>query len=190
MEISYCRTPCSVYQLGSWPGGTGHCSDIGQQLVSDRIVHRLSFVGFYFPFFFVIFISITTTIVIIFYYYYCILVILVIKLFLSQPMSFFFFRFSLPLHWEAVGESMQLPAVQLLAGVKPPVAENQDQYTTSAELILQYCYLFQLLPTLSCSLFQTSTYLSLLVKFQSSMVYTPGCKGLPRSFVFFFAVEV
>ena len=52
---------------GSWPGGADCCSGIGQWVVSNCIVHHLSFLGFYFSLFFVIFLFIT---IIIFYFSY------------------------------------------------------------------------------------------------------------------------
>lgn len=85
---------------GSWPGGADRCSAIGQRVVSNCIVHHLSFLGF-FLFFFVIFIFITIIIILILYLFLVHIIFyftLIIKLFLSQPTSFtFVFQILLPI---------------------------------------------------------------------------------------------
>ena len=107
--IPYHGMSWPVYEWrGSWAGGADGCSGMGQWVVSNCIVHGLSFLECYFffcciPFHYN-------------YYYYVIILILssvfyftlVIKLFLSQPTSFTFFFFapsSSPPHWEGAGGS-------------------------------------------------------------------------------------
>ena len=92
---------CSVYKLGgSLRGGADRGLGIGQRVVSNCIVHHLSFLGYYF-FFSVIFLFITIIIILILYLFLVHIIFyftLVIKLFLSQPTSFtFVFPILLPI---------------------------------------------------------------------------------------------
>ena len=79
------------------------CSGIGQRLVSNCIVHHLSFLGCYFFFCCIIFLLQLLLFLVSSVFYFT----LVIKLFLSQPTSFTFFS---PLsssspHWQGEGGS-------------------------------------------------------------------------------------